>query len=64
MARTVPVGDGFGAAAFEQTVLRRSGGWSVRYDIACAAASRDKVRGRIVAFLRWLRSEPVAEKAP
>lgn len=56
MAWVLPVGDGYEAAAFEEIVLYHVGTWSVRYQINCAAKAKDKVAGRILAFLRWIRA--------
>jgi hypothetical protein len=50
-AWTLPVGDGYGAPAFEQMILFHSGGWSVRCQIAAAAEARAAATARILAFL-------------
>jgi hypothetical protein len=53
-AWVLPVGDGYGAPAFEQIVLFHSGGWSVRFKLACAAKTIDAAAPRILPFLRRL----------
>lgn len=54
MAWTAPVGDGYPGPAFEQIVLFHSAGWSIRYEITCAASARDGVSPRVLDFLRWI----------
>jgi hypothetical protein len=53
-AWVLPVADGYEAPAFEQIVLFHSGGWSVRYKLACPAQSIDTAAARILPFLRRL----------
>jgi hypothetical protein len=55
MAWTLPVGDGYGAPAFEQIVLFHSGGWDVRYKIAFPVGTLPEASKVISGFLRWIR---------